>query len=83
MTICFNGLSRRTMRSTSLINGAPLKCIGQEICEIRVDYSTLIKLHHARGCNREGESHSMAVEAEHYSLRSQAARKGSRKLSLA
>jgi hypothetical protein len=51
-----------------------LKCIGQETCEIRVDYSTLIKLWHARGCNREGE-------AEH--LRSLAARKGSRKLSLA
>ena len=71
------------MGSISLIDGAPLKCNGQEICEIRVDYSTLIELSHARGCNREGEGHSMAVEAEHYLLRSRAARKGSRKLSLA
>jgi hypothetical protein len=60
-----------------------LKCIGQEICEIRVDYSTLIKLRHARGCNQEGVGHSMAVEAEQYLLRSRATRKGSRKLSLA
>jgi hypothetical protein len=31
-----------------------LKCIGQEICEIREDYTTLIELRHARGETKRG-----------------------------
>ncbi len=37
-----------------------LKCIGQETCETRVDYSTLVELWHARGCNW-GEKRKLSV----------------------